>query len=110
MCTRQAAETDTLKGTGEALLGSEQANYMRSDVFQLHHGVGSQRMFQGPGEKLLNNSPAPPKAFYPVASPLSLKYEFPEYETPLNSTVSTEMLSKAKCKLFLSYGCHLDRN
>lgn len=95
------------EGTGEALPGPDQANYMRSDAFQLHHGAGSQRMFQGPGEKVLNNAPTLSKAFYTAASLLSLKREFPEYQASLDSNVSAERHSKAKCKLFLNYSCHL---
>lgn len=67
-------------------------------------------MFQGLGEKLLNNFFVFFKVFYFVVLLLSLKYEFLEYEIFLNLIVSIEMFFKVKCKLFLSYGCYLDRN
>ena len=82
------------EGTGKALLGAELANCMRSDAFQLHHGAGSQKMFQGPGEKMLNGTLTPSKAFYTVASLLSLRCEFSEYQTSPNSNVNTEGIPK----------------
>lgn len=65
-------------------------------------------MFQGPGEKMLKDALTPSKAFYTVASLLSLRCEFSEYQTSPNSNVNTERHSKAKCELSFNYSYHLD--